>query len=170
MNWIIPYRLRVFETDLPQADIEARVRQYAHLGQWEGMFIKSKPYFGDLHQYGFEVRQTGHLKKYSMSPILVAQVHPQASGSEVSLSLKPHVVVAGLAVLFVGSCVYFFLVNVLWFFRTWDIRPAVTLLVCTAIMAAIFTLPFQVKAKRTLQFWINELRLRESAPPVENAS
>jgi hypothetical protein len=160
MALIIPYRPCKFHTTLSESEIQTVVRKYAHIGQWEGLLISSKPYFGDMSHGNFEVRQCGRFKKYSMKPILYAYLRPLDKGHEVMLAIKPHGVMLALAALFIGSCGYFLLLNLLNFFRTFDARPVLLFVFIVALMAGCFVLPFQLTAERTQQFWKRELLLK----------
>jgi hypothetical protein len=160
MELVIPYRAHTFQTALSGGEIEAAVRRHTHLGQWDGLLVKSKPYFGELAPGYFCVRETGFQKRYSNKPTLAVRFQPHASGQQVVLKMHPHVAVAGLAVLFVGSCAYFLLLNIVRFFGAWDPAPVVTSLCVLAFMAGCFVLPYHFAAARTMRFWKRELMLR----------
>lgn len=161
MPFIIPYRTHSYHSPLSEAEITATIRKHAHIGEWDGLLFANKPYFGILAPGYFEIRESGSRKRYSMKPILYAYLQLGGSGHEVTLALKPHGFVLGLAVLLVGSCVMFLLQHLLNFFRTFDAAPVIQFVFTTAIMAGIFILPFHLMAERTLQFWKRELQLRD---------
>lgn len=159
MKLVIPYRSSVFHTPLSEADIQAAVRKHAHLGQWDGMFFKSKPYFGEVSAGHFEIRPCGRLKKYGYGPALSVLIAPQSAGAVLKVTVKPHMLLLGLAILLLAPCAIFLLLHVLAFFRTWDITPVVNFASGTATIAACFVLPYQISASRSLQFWQQELLL-----------
>lgn len=160
MALIVPYRPCQFHTTLSESEIQTVVRKYAHIGQWEGLLISSKPYFGDISRGYFEVRECGRFKRYSMKPSLYAYLRPQDNGHEVVLAIRPHGAILALAALFIGSCVYFLLLHLLNFFSTFNAGPVILFVFIVALMAGFFVLPFQLAAERTLQFWKRELRLQ----------
>jgi hypothetical protein len=160
MKPVIPYRPYTFQTPLSDGEINALVQKHAHLGAWDGMLIKSKPYYGELTSGHFEIRETGAHKRHSHKPALSAYIRLQDAGQQVVLTVKPHGLVLGLATLIVGSCWFFLLLNLWHFFRTWDPAPVVTYIFIVAIVTGIFVLPFQFAAERILHFWKRELRLQ----------
>ena len=163
----IPYRISHFHTTLPEQEIRAAIEKNAHLGQWEGMLIKSKPYYGEISTGYFMLRASGRFKKYSHSPSLIAWFNPVERGQRVELSLKPHQLLA-LAILFVGASAFFLLLNIFSFFGTWNIAPVFMSSFIVAIMVALFVLPYYTTAEKTLRFWIRELKL-ENCKPNNNA-
>jgi hypothetical protein len=163
MALIVPYRPRKFHTTLSESEIQTVVRKYAHIGQWEGLLISSKPYFGELSHGYFEVRECGRFKRYSMKPILYTYLRTQDQGHEVMLVIKPHGVILTLAALLIGSCVYFLLLHLLNFFSTFNVAPVLLFMFIVTLMSGFFVLPFQVAAERTLQFWKRELLLHDDA-------
>jgi hypothetical protein len=160
MALIVPYRPNPFHTTLSESEIEIVVRKYAHIGQWEGLLISSKPYFGDISRGYFEIRECGRFKRYSMKPILYAYLHPKDKGLEVTLTIKPHGAILALAALFIGSCVYFLLLHLLSFFNTFNPAPVILFVFIVTMMSGFFVLPFHLAAERTLQFWKRELLLQ----------
>ena len=166
MTPIIPYRLSKFHTTLSESEIQTTVRKYAHIGQWEGLLISSKPYFGEISRGYFEVRECGRLKRYSMKPMLYAYLHPQDKGHEVMLAIKPRGAILALAALLIGSCVYFLLLHLLNFFRTFDAGPVMLFVFIVALVSGCFVLPFHLAAERTLQFWKQELLLKNDAAQI----
>jgi hypothetical protein len=59
MVLIVPYRPCKFHMVLSESEIETVVRKYALIGQWEGLLISGKPYFGEISHGYFEVRECG---------------------------------------------------------------------------------------------------------------
>jgi hypothetical protein len=157
---VIPYRTYTFQTPLSESEIQAVVRKHAHLGQWDGLLIKSKPYYGQLSAGYFEIRETGAHKRHSHKPALSVFIQPQGAFQRVVLTVKPHGLVLSLAILFVGSCLFFLLLNLWHFLRTWDPAPVVNYIFIVAIVGGIFVLPFHFAAERILHFWKRELRLQ----------
>ena len=160
MNFVIPYREHSFHTTLSENDVRAAVEKHAHLGQWDGMLFKSKPYYGELSKGHFALRASGRFKKHSHAPTLLAWLEPDGHGLHVTLSLRPHPLLVALAILFVGSSAFFLMVNVWAFFGTWDISPAVMSSFILVLLAGVFALPYQLSAEKTLRFWIQELKLQ----------
>ena len=148
MTPIVPYRPCKFHTMLSESEIQTVVRKYAHIGQWEGLLIRSKPYFGEISHGYFEVRECGRFKRYSMKPILYAYLRPRDKGHKVMLAIKPHGVILALAALFIGSCVYFLLLHLLNFFSTFNAGPVILFVFIVALMAGFFVLPFHLAAER----------------------
>jgi hypothetical protein len=155
---VVPYRANTFQTDLSEAAILTIVKKHTHIGQWDGAFIKSKPYFGALSPGYFEIRQCGRFKKYGYGPALSARIAPQATGSLLEITVKPHMMLVGLAILLLAPCAIFLLMHVVAFFGTWDARPIMSFATGTAIIAACFLLPYHFGVQRTFQFWKKALR------------
>ena len=88
MVLIVPYRPRKFHTTLSESEIQTVVLNHTHIGQWKGLLISSKPYFGEISHRYFEVRECGRFKRYSMKPNLYAYLCPQDKGHEVVLAIK----------------------------------------------------------------------------------
>ena len=164
----IPYRISHFHTTLPEQEIRAAIEKNAHLGQWDGMLIKSKPYYGEISTGYFMLRASGRFKKHSHSPSLIAWFNPVERGQRVELSLKPHPLLLALAILFVGASAFFLLLNIFSFFGTWNIAPVFMSSFIVAIMVALFVLPYHTTAEKTVRFWIRELKL-ENCKPNNNA-
>lgn len=160
----IPYRISHYHTTLPEQEIRAAVEKNAHLGQWEGMLIKSKPYYGELSAGYFTLRASGRFKKHSHSPSLIAWFSTAERDQRVELSLRPHPLLLALGVLFVGASAFFLLLNIFRFFGNWDIAPIFMSSFIVAIMVALFVMPYHTAAEKTLRFWIRELKLESDTP------
>ncbi len=160
MTPVIPYRAYLFHTTLSESAIEAVVRKHTHLGQWDGMLISSKPYYGEMRAGYFEVTACGAHKKNSLKPSLSVFSEPNGARRRVAVTAKPHALLAGLALVFVGACLFYVLLNVLHFFSTGEAAPVVVSIVNLAIVGGCFALPFHFAAGKTLAFWKKELGLQ----------
>ncbi len=162
MEFVIPYRTHHYHTPLSEEDVRAAVQRHTHLGGWDKLVLKNKPYFGELAPGFFCVRESGRRKLYSNRPTLTARLAPHETGTCMVIKMHPHVMVAGLAALLMGACAYFVLASIVKFFGAWDARPVATWLMNFSIISACIVLPYHFSAVRTLRFWKNELRLRET--------
>ena len=160
MHPYIPYRTYTFHTPLSDADIRKAVETHAHIGTWDGMFIKSKPYNAEIATGHISVRACGTHKKYGYSPAMVVLFTPQQTGSQrAEVTLKPHGLLVALGVPFVGISLYLLAANIVGFFGNWDVAPIIVSLGSTAMLAGCFALPYHFSAQKTVHFWSQELRL-----------
>ena len=157
---VIPYRAYRFRTALPESAIQVVVQKHAHLGQWDGMLISDKPYYGEMHAGYFEVRACGPHKKNSLKPTLYVALELRGAVQHVVVTVKPHPLLAGLALVFVGACAFYLLLNILHFVGTRDAAPVVTWVINLAVVAGCFALPFHFAVEKTMAFWNKELALQ----------
>jgi hypothetical protein len=158
----IPYRNYAFRTPLSDVEIRKAVEPHAHLGSLDGMFIKSKPYHGEVTPGYLHLRACSHFKKYGYGPALVVYFAPRDGGQQATLSVRPHGLLLALAALFVGFSVIALLGSLGAFFGSWDFSPVVAWSINTAALTVLFALPYHLAAEKIVRFWIRELWLTSS--------
>ena len=156
----VPYRNYVFHTSLSDAQIRKAVEPHAHLSALDGMFIKSKPYHGEVSPGYMSLRACSRFKKYGYGPAMVAYFMPHTNGQQVSLSLRPHGLLVALAVVFVGFSLVALLGSIARFFGSWDASPVIAWAINTAVLTGIFVIPYHLAAEKIVRFWMRELKLQ----------
>ena len=159
MKRVIPYRPCTYQTILSEAQIQAAVREHAHIGQWDGMIFKTKPYFGEWSAGFFEIRACGANKKYGYAPSLSAYIERQSTGSQLVLRVKPHPLLLSLALLMLGVCGFFLMQNLVIFFATGNPAPVLMYVFILALVVGGFGLPYHFATASALAFWTKALQL-----------